>query len=232
MNHSTSSVQEIYDKAYAHPGLMGTHFDREYSETTKTTLIALCRNTPNNRILDLGTGDGDLWQFVPTSFEWHGIDISQVGTKRAQTRFPRLNATVAISEDLPYPDDFFGAVIAADTMEHVFNVEHTLTEIGRIIAPGGTFALSVPAPESLRKWAYNRIFRQVPSLPMMVQLSKIVMKRQFLFGKAAFQPIDRDLSMATWCELLEKNGFKIAETIEWPVQPLTPIVYLIGTNAY
>lgn len=35
MLHSVQSIQTIYNKAYAHPGLMGTHFDRKYLMSTE-----------------------------------------------------------------------------------------------------------------------------------------------------------------------------------------------------
>jgi ubiquinone/menaquinone biosynthesis C-methylase UbiE len=230
MSYSTDAIQAIYDKAYAHPGLMGTQVDGEYSRVTKTALLKMCQGAPNARLLDMGTGDGDLWQFAPTSLEWHAMDISQVGTSRAVARFPRLRATVAITESLPYSDSFFGAVIAADTMEHVFDVERSLCEVKRILTPGGRFALSVPAPHSLRQWAYNHFLRQVPSLTMLPRLFWTVARRQWLFGRAAFQPIDRDLALDDWCAQLERQGFRLTTTVEWPASPLRPIVYLIGTE--
>jgi ubiquinone/menaquinone biosynthesis C-methylase UbiE len=223
-------VQAIYDKAYATPGLMGTHLDREYSRVTKTDLLDFCRAAPNLRLLDLGTGDGDLWALAPAALEWYAIDISPVGVTRAQSRFPRLRPTVAIAEELPYPDHFFGAVVAADTMEHLFDLEKSLAEIRRILAPGGKFALSVPAPESLRKWAKNRLLRQCPEPALVFRLVCTVLKRRLLFGKAAFQPIDRDLPLHHWRELLQTQGFQVQESKMWPATPLEPIVYLLGTT--
>jgi ubiquinone/menaquinone biosynthesis C-methylase UbiE len=231
MEFSVHTVQAVYDKVYANPGLMGTQLDREYSRVTKTSLLNMCSNAPNLRILDIGTGDGDLWQFAPVVIEWHAIDVSPVGTRRALGRFPRLRAAVAISECLPYPDHFFGAAIAVDTIEHVFDIQTSLREVRRVLVPGGKFALSVPTPNSLRKWAYNRLLRRGPSPIMLARLLWTVARRILLFGRATFQPIDRDLSPGEWCSLLETAGFNIVTTVEWPAAPLKPIVYLIGTQA-
>lgn len=227
---STAEVQAIYDKAYTTPGLMGTHLDSEYSRVTKTALLDFCRSAPNQRLLDLGTGDGDLWAFAAPGLEWHAIDISQVGVARAQSRFARLRPAVAIAEHLPYPDNFFGAIVAADTMEHVFDLKQTLHEIRRVLAPGGHFALSAPAPNSLQTWAKNRFLRQSPNPRLFLRLLRTVFTRQRLFGKAAFQPIDRDLSLPHWHTLLQNQGFHIQGSSLWPVAPLEPIVYLLGTT--
>lgn len=225
---STAEVQAIYDKAYTTPGLMGTHLDSEYSRVTKTTLLNFCRAAPNQRLLDLGTGDGDLWAFAAPGLEWHAVDISQVGIARAQARFARLQPAVAIAEHLPYPDNFFGAIVAADTMEHVFDLKQSLGEIRRVLAPGGHFALSVPAPKSLQTWAKNRLLRQRPDPMLFLRLVRTVLKRRRLFGKAAFQPIDRDLSLTHWQELLQTQGFQVQQSAIWPVAPLEPIVYMWG----
>jgi SAM-dependent methyltransferase len=230
MQPSVSTVRALYDKAYAHPGLMGTHVDREYSSFTKSTLLRMCQGAPNVRLLDLGTGDGDLWQFAAPSLEWHAIDISVVGLQRTQSRYPKIQGAVATAELLPYPDGFFGTVIAADTMEHIFDLDLGLQEVKRILAPKGRFALSVPAPNSLRTWAYNRFLRQIPSPALFARLIWVAVKRQLLFGRAAFQPIDRDLSLDDWSARLVANGFKPTELVEWPPRPLSPIVYLIGTH--
>lgn len=227
---STAEVQAIYDKAYTTPGLMGTHLDDEYSRVTKTTLLEFCRTAPNHRLLDLGTGDGDLWAFASPTADWHAIDISQVGVARAQERFARLRPAVAIAEHLPYPDNFFGAIVAADTMEHVFDLKQSLSEIRRVLAPGGHFALSVPAPKSLQTWAKNHFLRQYPNPRLVLRLLHTVFKRQRLFGKAAFQPIDRDLSLPHWRTLLQNQGFQVHHSTLWPVTPLEPIVYLLGTT--
>lgn len=227
---STAEVQAIYDKAYTTPGLMGTHLDGEYSRVTKTTLLDFCRAAPNQRLLDLGTGDGDLWAFASPTLEWHAIDISQVGVVRAQARFGRLQPAVAIAEHLPYPNNFFGAIIAADTMEHVFDLKQSLGEIRRVLAPGGCFALSVPAPKSLQTWAKNRLLRQRPDPWLLLRLLRTVLKRRLLFGRAAFQPIDRDLSLAHWRDLLQSEGFQVHQSAIWPLAPLEPIVYLWGTT--
>lgn len=225
---SLAAVRAIYDRAYAAPGLMGTHLDQEYSQVTKTQLLCMCQATSNDRLLDLGAGDGDLWQFAPETNSGYAVDLSWVGIARTAQRFPWVHGIVAISEHLPFPDRFFNAIIAADTIEHVFDIDATLHEVRRLLAPGGKFAISVPTPQSLRTWATNRFLRQKPSINLGLRLFRTVVRRQLLFGRAAFQPIDRDLTAETWRELLEGHGFSIEEMMDWPPPPLQPIVHLIG----
>jgi len=220
----------IYNRAYQKRGLMGTHFDRDYSQATKTTLIGYCDSAPNPRLLDLGTGDGDLWEFVGDNRERHGIDLSAVGLKAATTRFSGVHGVVGVAEHLPYPAGYFGAVVAADTLEHVIDLAASLEEIRRVITSDGVLAFSVPAPNSLRKWGYNNFVRQRPQLGKAVRLVGVVLKRMMMFGRPDFQPIDRDLDLDAWERELHAAGFAVQKRVEWPAEPLVPIVYLMSAR--
>ena len=224
-------VKEIYDRAYKHADIMGTKVDPEYSRITKSTLVAFCGDAANGCLLDIGAGDGDLWEWVPNGYRGHAIDISESGVKRTVQRFPTLNAAVAIAEWLPYPDGYFSAVIAADTLEHTFDLTQTLATVKRILKPEGVLAFSVPAPDSLRKWGYNQFLTGIPSLAMCLRLIRVLLQRTFLFGKPDFQPIDRDISLEGWQRHLQKAGFEVVRIKEWPESPLKPIVYLFAVKA-
>lgn len=225
-----ATVTETYDRAYRHNGIMGTEFDQEYSRATKTILLDLCLDPPNDRILDVGTGDGHLWNFAPRDRRWYAIDLSRVGVERAVRYHPELTAAVALAEWLPFPDNYFGAVIAADTLEHTFDLQRSLSSIRRALAIGGTFAFSVPTPNSLRTWGYNRLIRRAPSVRFLLKLGWVVAWRTLLFGRPDFQPIDRDLPLDDWCRLIEEAGFQFAALREWPEPPLKPMVVLFAAN--
>ncbi len=219
MRFPIDKVKNIYDRAYGNPGIMGTQFDLEYSQVTKTLLLSFCLNAPNPRILDVGTGDGDLWEFVPSSYNWYAIDISEVGIRRALQRYPDLHAAVAIAEWLPYPDGFFGAVTAVDTIEHTFDLEQSLRSVKRVLARGGIFAFSVPTPNSLRKWGYNHMLRGRLPLKMLLRLVGILIRRTMIFGTPIFQPIDRDITLEGWQATMDAAGFRVI-TIQESVRKL------------
>ena len=230
-NPSVSEIKAVYDRAYRHPGIMGTHFDTEYSQVTKETLLARIEEAPNRCLLDLGTGDGDLWEFVSPDVERHGLDISATGVRRAVDRFPDVDGVVGIGEHLPYEDDTFGMVVAADTLEHTIDLESSVKEIHRVLVPGGLLAFSVPAPDSLRKWGWNRLVLDRAGPRMILSLAAVVIRRAMLFGRPDFQPIDRDLDMATWRRIVTAAGFEIFESAAWPTAPYEPIVYLLTARA-
>ncbi len=46
---------------------------------------------------------------------------------------------------LPFPDDTFDRIIAAEVMEHIPDDEAAAAELSRVLKPGGTLAVTVPA---------------------------------------------------------------------------------------
>ena len=97
------------------------------------------------RALDLGCGDGRLTRELDAA-ELTAADVSPVALARAARRLP--DARVAELEPdapLPFDDGSFDLVLCAETIEHVRDVQLFLSEIRRVLRPGGTLALSTPA---------------------------------------------------------------------------------------
>jgi len=222
-----SAIQEIYDKAYTHDGLMGTDLDQNYDKTTKTILMEFAAPLSGKRILDVGTGVGNLWDYILDSVDGFALDPSFIGVSKAIQSHPGLTVSVSVGENIPYIDEFFDLVISADTVEHTFSPEKTLEEIYRVLKPEGIFSASFPIPDSLRKWGWNQLRQNRFSLTFFYRTLRVVLKRVLLFGKATFQPIDRDLDEHSWKDLLEESGFCIKQVTKWPKEPEVPIVYLV-----
>lgn len=77
-----------------------------------------------------------------------GIDISHVVTTRARANATRENFEAALLRadirDLPFRDDSFDVIYTMGTIEHVAEYRHVLTEIRRVLKPGGTAIIGVP----------------------------------------------------------------------------------------
>jgi SAM-dependent methyltransferase len=105
------------------------------------------------RALDLGCGDGRLTGELDAS-ELTAADVSPVALERARRRLPEARI-VELGPDaaLPFDDGSFDLVLCAETIEHVRDVQLLLSEIRRVLRPGGTLALTTPA---------NRLFGRRP----------------------------------------------------------------------
>ena len=105
----------------------------------------LSRNL-EGRVLDLGTGTGAMFPYFAggdRSLELHAIEPDPHMRKRARQRAEKLRLGVEIRDDraeaLRYTDDSFDAVVAAMVFCTIPDVETALSEVARVLKPGGEF---------------------------------------------------------------------------------------------
>src|SRR5438034_3703599 len=98
----------------------------------------------NPRLLDAGCGTGrNLVEFGRLG-PARGIDTSRQAVDFCHRR-GLDNVAEARIEELPFPDASFDLVLACDVVEHVPDDAAALTELRRVVAPGGRLLLTVPA---------------------------------------------------------------------------------------
>ncbi|MEA2422068.1 MAG: hypothetical protein QOF55_1167 [Thermoleophilaceae bacterium] len=95
--------------------------------------------------LDLGCGDGRLTAHLRAGAVT-AADVSAVALRRARTRLPDAEiAHVEPDGPLPFVDGEFELVLVSETIEHVRDVQLFLSEVRRVLRPGGGLALTTPA---------------------------------------------------------------------------------------
>jgi ubiquinone/menaquinone biosynthesis C-methylase UbiE len=100
---------------------------------------------PADVALDLGVGDGRLAAEIAAT-RLTGADVSQVALDRARKRIPDAELVlVQPDEPLPFPDNAFDLVTCIETLEHIRDVQLALSEIRRVLRPGGRLAITTPA---------------------------------------------------------------------------------------
>jgi len=102
------------------------------------------------RALDLGCGDGRLTDELD-ALKIYAADVSRVALERARHRLGPDATFVELEPDSPLPleDTQFDLVLCAETLEHVRDVQFFLSEIRRVLRPGGTLAVTTPAHSRL-----------------------------------------------------------------------------------
>jgi len=99
--------------------------------------------SPGARVLDVGCGVGQVVKRLQEAgCEAHGVDVSEPNIAKAR-RFS-AHCQVYDGKKLPSADAFFEAAGALNVLEHVEEPEAFITELARVVRPGGRIVLSSP----------------------------------------------------------------------------------------
>lgn len=106
---------------------------------------------PNGRLLDLACGTATLTIALKRKFpqaEINGLDgdskILGIARRKAQAVGAQINFTEAFATALPYPDEYFDAIISSLFFHHLTSESKrkTLLEVWRTLKTGGTLHIA------------------------------------------------------------------------------------------
>jgi demethylmenaquinone methyltransferase/2-methoxy-6-polyprenyl-1,4-benzoquinol methylase len=133
--------------------------------------IKLLKEIQPKQILDIATGTGDFAIEALKLNPDHviGVDISEgmlnVGREKLKKRKldDRITLTSGDSENLPFEDNKFDAIIVAFGVRNFENLEKGLSEMFRVLRPGGkVVVLEFSKPKSFPfKQLYNFYFKNI-----------------------------------------------------------------------
>jgi len=95
-------------------------------------------------VLDLGCAGGFMAEaLVKRGAQVTGIDPAAdaiaAGRAHAEHEGHTIRYDVGVGEDLPYDDASFDAVVCVDVLEHVQDLQQVISEVARVLKPGGMF---------------------------------------------------------------------------------------------
>lgn len=106
------------------------------------TIRRLLDPRPGERILEVGCGRGHLTKRLEDlGADVTGVDANPEAASEAIARDVRFMRV----EQLSFPDGHFDTVVAVHALEHVAHLERAMSEMARVLRPGGAMMLIYPA---------------------------------------------------------------------------------------
>ena len=117
-------------------------------------------------VLDLGLGSGaDLENvraaLAPRRLRLFGLDSYEPNVRSARERGVAVASVNIEKEALPYDDASMDLVLANQVLEHTKEIFWIVSEVGRVLKPGGAFIVGVPNLASL----HSRVMLLLGMLP-------------------------------------------------------------------
>jgi ubiquinone/menaquinone biosynthesis C-methylase UbiE len=147
---SSEKLKQFYDEKYKR-GYMGQ--DRYgYWSHSGAQLLRILETLQHvaiypSRILDYGCGQSAWIDILSTCFpqaKLYGIDISDIAINKAMLHFPQWNFSVFDGTKIPFSNSFFDFIYSYHVLEHVTNVEASITDICRVVKKGGYVCIIFP----------------------------------------------------------------------------------------
>lgn len=99
---------------------------------------------PNDRVLDLGGGTGRVANFIKElqkDNEIYLLDSNKGMLKKADKK-ELENLFHGYSSNMPFSDNFFDVILCVDALHHFEKTEESLSEMSRVLKPGGKLIVS------------------------------------------------------------------------------------------
>ena len=108
-----------------------------------------------NRLLELGCGNGKLWQENTVDLRNREIFLSDLSEGMVEEVRKKLgtdfNCIVADAEKIPFKDAYFDCVIANHVLFYLNDIHQGLKEIQRVLKPNGIFYCSTYGNEHMKE---------------------------------------------------------------------------------
>jgi ubiquinone/menaquinone biosynthesis C-methylase UbiE len=121
---------------------MSAKAERRFGAEAKRSLLANARG----RVLEIGVGTGLSFPHYPPDVRVTGVEPSAPMLRRAKQRAEDLGRDVELvqapAEQLPFADGSFDTVVSLVVLCSVHDQGAALTEIRRVLRPGGRFLFS------------------------------------------------------------------------------------------
>lgn len=96
------------------------------------------------KVLDVGCATGAIMRPLVGLHEIHGVDICAPYVQAAVKAGVKAVTHDIDAGPLPYPDKTFDAIFCGETIEHYVDTDWLMSEINRVLKPGGVLVITFP----------------------------------------------------------------------------------------
>lgn len=155
------------------------------------------------KVLDFGCGSGYLVScLAEKGYQSFGLDISEEAIRFGRQQGVK-NIDVIDAHKINFPDNYFNAVLLLDVIEHLEDESWAIKEVERVLAPGGSAIIMVPAFQFL--WGVQdevaHHYRRY-TLPGLIRVVKeangLTVARKTYFNTFLFGPVAAVRLISRW----------------------------------
>jgi len=144
MDKNLKKQQEVYDKSWR-SGLKSGREEYGNLQTNLEFLAQIDLLRPNHRILEIGCGIGSIVvELTKQGYDITGSDISHEAIAYGLKKYGDIKLEVQAAETLQYENETFDIVLSFDLFEHIARVDRHLSEVFRVLRPGGFYMFQTP----------------------------------------------------------------------------------------
>ena len=195
MDENLIKQQELYDRGWRKELKAGKE-ERGNLQTNLEFLAQTDLLRPEDRILEIGCGIGTVVNDLGSKgHDITGIDISCEAIEYGRKKYGDIHLEVQAAETLPYEDESFEVVLSFDLFEHIAAIDKHVSEVRRVLRPGGYYLFQTPNRYSNiiyeTLWTKSLQWRQYhPSLHSPGQLRRRMARHGFETRFVKMNPIN------------------------------------------
>ena len=202
--------------------------DPEYVE--QIIPLAVEELVGRHKVLDLGCGDGQIARALAAQgSDVLGVDPTQLHIDIAIERGGGPRYLLGGATDIPAGDNSFDAVVACLVFEHIDQMDEAMTEVARVLTPGGQFSFFLNHPLLQTPgsgWIDDHIIDPPEQYwrigPYLVETESIEEVEKDVYIRFIHRPLSR------YVNALIANGM----TLERMVEPSPPAGFLARAPEY
>jgi len=145
MPETQTPFDDTYFQRAAYANVSFDRYSQYWWSNRYYALLARRHGPSHGRVLEVGCGMGHLLTWLVDSYQVYGADISTWALAESRRNVPQGSFVLLSAEELgAFQDGSFQIVIAKHVVEHLPNPERAISEMSRVLAPGGLLLLATP----------------------------------------------------------------------------------------